>query len=154
MKTLRLVMLALAVLPAACGGSAPAPKAPVAKSEAPAPPPPAPEAAPTHSIARSQIRAVVNAGLGAFLQRVTLDDQAVFKDGKFHGFRVQSLNDAKLFDGVDLKSGDVVTAINGFPIEHPEDADAALRSLEKAPSLKVDLERDGKARTLELPIVD
>ena len=39
-------------------------------------------------------------------------------------------------------------------IEHPEEADAALRSLEKAASLKIDYEREGKLRTLELPIVE
>ena len=55
---------------------------------------------------------------------------------------------------VDLRPGDVITRVNGHTIEHPEDADAAMRSLEKAPSLKVDYERDGKLRTLEIPIVD
>ena len=55
---------------------------------------------------------------------------------------------------IDLRPGDVITRVNGQAIEHPEEADAALRSLEKAPSLKVDYEREGKPRTLELPIVD
>jgi type II secretory pathway component PulC len=39
-------------------------------------------------------------------------------------------------------------------IEHPEEADAAMRALEKAPALRVEFERDGKPRTLELPITE
>ena len=70
-------------------------------------------------------------------------------DGKFHGFKIRTINSQW---GVDLKAGDVVTRINGIVPERPEEADAALRALEKAPALKVDFERDGKAKTLELPI--
>ena len=73
------------------------------------------------------------------------------RDGKFHGFRIRSI-DPKW--GVDLRPGDVVTRVNGMPIEHPEEADAALRSLHQATMLKVDFEREGKARSLELPITN
>jgi len=72
-------------------------------------------------------------------------------EGKFHGFKIKSINPDW---NVDIKPGDVITRVNGIVPEHPEEADAALRSLEKAASLKIDYERDGKPRTLELPIVD
>ena len=55
---------------------------------------------------------------------------------------------------MDIQPGDVVTRVNGMSIEHPEEADAALRTLEKASALRVDFERDGKPRTLELPITE
>ena len=70
--------------------------------------------------------------------------------------QVPRLQDQGDQHGVGRRSapGDVVTRVNGIVPEHPEEADAALRSLEKAPALKVEFEREGKAKTLELPIVD
>jgi type II secretory pathway component PulC len=149
----------------ACGGSAPPPQAPAQRAapvSASAPKADNAEAAavartapqPSTTIRRSAIRAVLGAGPGAFLQRVTLDDHAVFLGGKFHGFRVQRLNDAEFFKGVDLKPGDVVTSINGFGIEHPEEALEAFKSLEVASELRVGYERDGIPRELRYSIVD
>lgn len=139
------------LLAAACGESNPAPKS----ANAAAPPsavPARPAApAPVTELKRAAIRDTIAQGLGVFLQNVTVEDWPVMHDGKFHGFKIRSINAEW---GVDLKPGDVVTRINGIVPEHPEEADAALRALEKAPSLKVDFERDGKAKTLELPIVD
>jgi type II secretory pathway component PulC len=106
---------------------------------------------PVTSLKRAAVKETIAQGLGVFLQNITLEDWPVMHDGKFHGFTIRTINSNW---GVDLKPGDVVTRVNGIVPEHPEEADAALRSLEKAPSLKVDFERDGKAKTLELPIVD
>ena len=55
---------------------------------------------------------------------------------------------------VDLKGGDVVTHINGFPIEHPEEALEAFKSLEVSSELRVDYEREGVPRDLRYAIVD
>ena len=52
-----------------------------------------------------------------------------------------------------LAPGDIILRINELPIEHPEEADAALRSLKDARSLRIAFERDGKESTLELPIL-
>ncbi len=111
------------------------------------------DAAPTPvtSLKRAEVKATIAQGLGAFLQNVTVDDWPVMHDGKFYGFKIKAINPEW---GVDLRPGDVVTKVNGIIPERPEEADAALRSLDRAPSLKVEFERDGKPRTLELPIVD
>jgi type II secretory pathway component PulC len=106
---------------------------------------------PITSLKRSAVKSAIARGLGAFLRNVTVEDWPVMHNGKFYGFKIRTINSDW---GVDLKPGDVVTRVNGIVPEHPEEADAALRSLEKAASLKVDFERDGKAKTLELPIVD
>jgi len=137
----------------ACGETPPAKSAESAA--------PKPEAAPTTtaaavppkttSLRRSQVKAGIARGLGYFLQNVTVEDYPVMRANKFYGFKVKAIS---LELGVDIQPGDVVTRVNGMAIEHPEDADAALRSLEKAQALRVDFDRDGKARTLELPIVD
>lgn len=142
----------LAVALAACGG-APSPNAggapktstTGASTTAPA------TAAPVTKLERAKVKAAIGRGLGVLLQNVAVDDYPVLANGRFKGFRLKALNPDW---AVDLRPGDVILRVNGQPIEHPEEADAALRALEKAPSLKIDLERDGKPRTLELPIVD
>lgn len=113
-----------------------------------------PPAAPDHTLARSAVRAVVDEGLGYFLQRVELDDHPVMAAGKFHGFRIAGLRDPDFWAGVDLKPGDVVTGVNGFPIERPEQAETAFESLQVASELKVAYDRDGQARELVYAIVD
>lgn len=106
---------------------------------------------PISSLERSDVKKAIQAGPGAFLRNVSVEDWPVMRDGKFYGFRIRALNPAWK---IGLAPGDVVLRVNGQPIEHPEDADAALRSLETAPSLRVDYERDGKPGVFELPIVD
>jgi type II secretory pathway component PulC len=136
-----------------CGHAAP----PVADAPASVAAAPAPAVVvattPTDAIRRSAIRGVLAAGPGAFLQKVSVDDHPVLADGKFHGFRIAALQ-ADSFRGVDLKPGDVVTRIEGMPIEHPEEAIEAFNSLQVASELRVDYEREGVARMLRYRIVD
>jgi type II secretory pathway component PulC len=105
-------------------------------------------------LARSAVRATIAAGLGAFLQHVDLDDQPVIADGKFRGFRIAALRDAAFWNGVDLKPGDVVTSLNGFPIERPEQAQTAFDSLAVASELRLAYDRAGYPRELVFAIAD
>jgi type II secretory pathway component PulC len=148
------VLLPLAAV--ACGGSVRAAPVVQAPSATAAPPVAAPSAvvAPDHTVARSAVHAVVTEGLGMFLRRIDLDDQPVLVAGKFHGFRVAGLRDPQFWSGVDLKPGDVVTSVNGFPIERPDQAETAFESLEVASELRVAVEREGQPRELVYPIVD
>ena len=154
-RALALLSLLLPLAPAACAASAQAEpvavQAPAAKT---APPAASTPTAPTHTVSRSAVRAVVSEGLGMFLRRITLDDQPVFVGGKFHGFRIAALRDPQFWSGVDLKPGDVVTSVNGFPIERPDQAETAFESLEVASELRVAVEREGQPRELVYPIVD
>jgi S1-C subfamily serine protease len=109
--------------------------------------------APTSTLRRGEVRAVVRSGLGAFLQKVEVEEQPVFRNGKFVGFRIAALK-GDGWKGVDLKPGDVVTSVNGYPIEHPEDAMAAFKSLDVSSELRVDYERGGEPRTLRYGIID
>jgi type II secretory pathway component PulC len=97
---------------------------------------------------------VVAQGLGAFLQHVELADDPVRVEGQFRGFRIAALHDSEFWNGVDLKPGDVVTRINGFPIERPEQAQAAFELLLVASELRVSYDRDGEPREIVYPIVD
>jgi type II secretory pathway component PulC len=147
-----LALSAASLATVACGGAAPA------KAAQASPPP---DTAPTTTAAvvvpkrtslhRSELKQGIARGLGYFLQNVSVDDYPVMKGNKFYGFKIKSVN-ADL--GVDLQPGDVVMRVNGMPIEHPEEADAAMRSLEKAKALHVELERAGKPMTIDLPIME
>lgn len=152
-SSLRVTIPAAVLFLSACGAeSKPTPNTasspPVAKVKSAEKPTPS---KPVTSLKRADVKETIARGLGAFLQNVTVDDWPVMQEGKFHGFKIQTINPEW---AVDLKPGDVVTRVNGIVPEHPEEADAALQSLEKSGTLKVDFERDGKAKTLELPIVD
>lgn len=131
-----------------CGGSSPAKSAEATTGAAPMT---TSATSDKLTLKRSRVRAAIGQGLGAFLQNVSVEDWPAMKDGKFYGFKLRSIRNEW---GVDLKPGDVILRVNGMPIEHPEEADAAMRALDKAPSLRVDYEREGKPRVLEIPIVE
>ncbi len=154
MRSLVLAFAALAQGLGACGGSAPALAVPVASSQVAVTSPPPPAVPSTRALTRSAVRAAITKGLGAFLQKIELDDKPVRIDGKFRGFRIASLRDAEFWSGVDLKPGDVVTQVNGFPIERPEQAQTAFESLQVAGELRVSYDRDGEPREIVYSIVD
>lgn len=144
----------------ACGGGAATPKkeakAPTAAPETTAArvtaPAGDPKANPSAGIARSKVKAVVGDGPGSFLQKIVLDDRPVFVGGKFHGFRVVSLKD--FLASSELRAGDVVTRVNGMPIERPEQALEVFRALPTAKELRVSYERDGEPKELRYPITE
>ena len=146
----------LALMAFACGGSpepktADSPKTSTTSASAAPPSDAMKPRAPITQLKRADVKLAIDKGLGVFLQNVMVEDYPAMKEGRFYGFRLKTLNPDW---AVDLKPGDVIVRVNGQVIEHPEEADAALRSLEKATALKIDYEREGKMRILELPIVD
>jgi len=107
--------------------------------------------APSGTIHRSDVRQVMSAGLGTFLQRINFDvEHPVFRDHHFVGFRILELR-GEGWSGIDLKPGDVITAVNGFSVERPEQAQQAFLSLAVASELRVDYERDTTADAGTLP---
>ena len=115
------------------------PKAENAVSAPPAPRPPA-------TLYRDEVNAVVDAGLGSFLQRGEVD--ASLEHGHFRGFRILRLQPPEYWRGVDLEPGDVVTQVNGMDIERPPQAHRAFASLKTAPRLVVTYRRAGEQRQL------
>ena len=103
------------------------------------------------NLAREDVDRTVRAGLGYFLQHASLEPQIV--DGKFVGFRVVELKPNDFWAGVDVRPGDVVTSVNGLPIERDIDAYNAFQSLLRAKALRVKLLRGGRERELVYPIV-
>lgn len=135
-----------------CGPSYPASQYP------PAPPPgvsPSPdnfEPAPPGALWRRDVDEVLEGGLGKFLQRAALDPE--IREGAFVGFRIAELRPPAWWQGVDLAPGDVVTSVNGMPIEQPTEAHAAFESLREADQLNVSYLRDGQPRELSYRIIE
>ncbi len=100
---------------------------------------------------RDDVDAVVDAGLGRFLQRV--DVEPALAGGRFEGFRIVELRPADWWQGVDLQPGDVVVRVNGLPIERETEAYDAFQTLKKSPKLRVAYRRSGVERELVLEIV-
>jgi hypothetical protein len=149
------VLVALGVLVAACGGP-PAPQptgrlAGGAPSVSVAPPEPGPRG----WVSRASVDRALKAGLGRFLSNGEVEVQL---DGarRFVGWRIVALHDAPddLWKGVDLRVGDVVTSVNGFPLERPQQADRAFKSLRVSSEIRVYLLRDGRPMELRFAIVE
>ncbi len=149
MRALLAITLTLVLALAQGCGSAPPPAPVVAQT---APPPAAPIVAEVGVIHRAALDEVLDQGLGAFLSRV--DTEATLDRGRFIGFRLVELRDASLFDGVDIRAGDVLVAVNGQTIERPEQAFTAWTGLRVASEITLAVIRDGARYDLRFPIID
>jgi hypothetical protein len=149
---MRKVMFWIVLSGTACGGSTQPHAAPAVVAKLPDERPPLPPVdSPRVSVAatgdeaylgtieREGLVAIVDQGLGRFLQHVRLEP--ALANGKFGGFRVAGLDPA--WRGAGLESGDVITRLNGQPIERPEQALVAFESLRTASEVKVDFLRAG-----------
>lgn len=148
---MRSLLLACVVsLSAACGATA-APPPPAPPKAEPAPAPVAAEPAPKDAVRRSAVDATLKGGLGKFL--ANLEVEAQVEKGKFVGWKIVELRGA-MWEGVDLRPGDVVTRVNGFKIERDHEANAAFKSLAVASEIRVTVLRDGQTSEIRFAIVE
>jgi general secretion pathway protein C len=63
--------------------------------------------------------------------------------GKLKGYRIRPGKDRKLLGRFGLKSGDVVTGVNGVALDNPIKALEIMRELSTATSVTLDVERNG-----------
>lgn len=125
-------------------GTTPAPSAPPAGCAA---------RAGAGSLRRSALKRTVDAGLGRWLQTVSVDP--LLARGHFRGWIIRSFNAVDAcYAGVDLRAGDVVTRVNGHGVEHPEEALDVWTKLPGSSELVIDFLRDGQARKVRFGIVD
>ncbi|AUX41117.1 serine protease [Sorangium cellulosum] len=143
---LLLACLSLSAL-AGCGGQQAAAPAPAPGPRAPSAAP-AKQAAPAGQLARADVDRVLLLGPPWLLRRVPVEE--VIRAGAFIGWKVLAL--PQDWTGIELKPGDVVTQINGTPLERPDELFAAYRKLASATELKITYEREGTARELVVPI--
>lgn len=106
---------------------------------------------PVGSVERKEVDQTVEAGLGAFLQRVTVEP--VMEGEKFIGFRLVELDSAMTSRGVDIRVGDVLLQVNGHSLEAETEAFDAFEGLRTAPEVRLSLLRNGKPQQVVIPIV-
>src|SRR5262249_7901503 len=104
------------------------------------------------TLKRSDVVFVIDSGFGYFLQRVQVEPSLA--DGRFRGWTIVDLRPTRFWDAVDLKPGDVVTSVNGLPIERETEAFDAFESLRPAAEPRVAYFRDGAERALAYRIVE
>jgi type II secretory pathway component PulC len=137
----------------ACAASAPTPPVHTPQVAVAKPPAPAPALhAPLTTLHRSDVVGIIDSGFGSFLQRVQVEPSLA--DGRFRGWTIVDLRPTAFWDAVDLKPGDVVTSVNGLPIERETEAFDAFQSLRTADALAVAYVRGGTERTLSYRIVN
>ncbi|MEM7279716.1 MAG: type II secretion system protein GspC [Pseudomonadota bacterium] len=76
--------------------------------------------------------------------------QPYFSGGKQKGYRIYPGKDRRQFAALGLRPGDLVTEINGTPMNDPQQGLAVFRSLGDATSVTVTIERNNQPQTLTL----
>ncbi len=74
------------------------------------------------------------------------------KGGRFIGYRITPGKNKALFDSFGLRTGDIVTSINGITIDSPTNGLSVLRSLATARQVSIEVERNGVKQTLQLDL--
>lgn len=76
--------------------------------------------------------------------------QPVMDGGQLKGYRVNPGRDRKLFSSVGLRPGDIVTSVNGIPLNDLSQMGALFEQFSSASRLEVTLERGGRETQLSL----
>lgn len=106
---------------------------------------------PEGSVERKEVDRTVDAGLGTFLQRVSVEP--VVESDKFVGFRLTQLQPGVVRKGVDVQVGDVVTHANGRSLEVETNAFEVFQGLKTAREIRLSVLRNGQPRELVIPII-
>jgi len=72
--------------------------------------------------------------------------------GKLKGYRIMPGEDKTLLSKFGLQNGDVVTAVNGVPLDNPIKALEIMRDLSTASSVSLDIERRGATQSLSFQV--
>ena len=128
-----------------------APAAPAAPREPPRPAAPAGKGLRTGTIARDRLVAVLDAGPGTFLRQLEVAPRMV--GDRFVGWQlVQLIDHAGPLNDVDVVPGDVLLAINGKPLERPDELQTVWDSLRTANELTAQLSRGDSKLELRFTI--
>ena len=82
--------------------------------------------------------------------------QATFRphieNGQAAGISITRIKPNAIFRRLRLRNGDIITGVNGAPIESVEDAMKVFENLSEGPNIQLDIKRRGRAQTLEYRI--
>lgn len=94
------------------------------------------------------LRRIAETNPGAFSAAVR--PQPVFANGVQRGYRVYPGRDRRQFSRLGLQPGDLVTSINGTPLDDPSRGMEIFNSLNSASQVNVTVERNGQTQQLSL----
>jgi general secretion pathway protein C len=118
------------------------------RSSGGAPPPPPPVAASNPNDAMERMRRLVSDDPGVIGQ--VMRPQPVFAGGKMRGFRVYPGANRQAFARIGLRPGDLVTAINGTPLDDRDRAQEIFGTLNSSTDARVSVTRNGRQQELVL----
>jgi general secretion pathway protein C len=106
--------------------------------------------APARDTRRTTAPQVASAALGAKTLGDLIRPQPVFANGKQRGYRIYPGRQRDQFTALGLKAGDLVTEINGTPLDDPSRGKDIFSSLASASQVSVTIERNGAPTQLVL----
>ena len=95
-----------------------------------------------------QIQAMAQGNPGAITQ--IMRPQPVFANGQQRGYRVYPGRDRQRFARLGLMPGDLVTEINGTPLDDPSRGMEILQSIDSASEVTVTVERNGQPTQINI----
>ncbi|HVC37728.1 MAG TPA: type II secretion system protein GspC [Gammaproteobacteria bacterium] len=78
----------------------------------------------------------------------------VMENGKLSGYRVFPVGNSDAFAKLGLKPGDVVTAVNGMPLDNPAESMSILNKLKTSEQISITYTRNGQQQTQVLQMQD
>jgi general secretion pathway protein C len=115
-----------------------------------APPPPQAAAGESNEAMVERMRRLVSEDPGMMAQ--VMRPQPVFAGGKMRGFRVYPGANRQAFARIGLRPGDLVTAINGTPLDDKDRAQEIFGTLSSSTDARVTVTRNGRQQDLVLNI--
>ncbi len=101
------------------------------------------------TLKRSQIQAAVD-DVNTLMKQVRIRPH--FTDGKPDGLRLTGIRPNSIFRNMGLRSGDIITGVNGKPIESVDDALKFYQSLQSSSNVQLQLKRRGREKTIDYTI--
>lgn len=74
----------------------------------------------------------------------------VREDGEVRGYRVRPGSEEELFRRFGFEAGDIITEVNGTPLDSPRRGMDLMNQLGEADTLSVVVERDGQRQRIEM----
>jgi hypothetical protein len=90
------------------------------------------------------------------LSRLGLQARVIpaYGGGVYRGFKLVGVRAASLYRAIGLRSGDIIQAVGGAPVQTPREAIRFYDALRAGEDFEVTVERGGKANALRLEFVD
>lgn len=103
------------------------------------------------NLERSKLKSAV-ANINDLMKNVRI--QPHFTDGKPDGFRISGVRPNSFFNDMGLKSGDIITGVDGKNIESVDDAFKLYQNLQSSSNVELQIKRRGEEKTINYKLQD